>query len=810
MIINWIKIFLHQIKNNKAFTILNVLGLSLGIAGLVFAILYWNDEQSYNASNPYKENVFYSVSDLGDDKVWGSSTGALDAVIDKAIPEVQEHCFMNEWYNTDIVKSDGKKVMAEKIIDAQANFFSFFPFRFISGNPKTALAPNKTAISTELAEKLFGTTNVLNKELTYGEKVFIISGVFRVEGKSSYMPDMVTNMIDWKLKEDINNWGNFSFGMFVKLKNPKDAQLVCKKIEDLYFENSTKKHALEAGMTQEEYVKRFGSIKVYLEALKDIRLHTLAGDVPEGKGNYQLLLIMFGLSTLILLMSIANYVNLATANAIKRAKEVGVRKILGASGGNIVLQFVFETVITTLFAILLALVIIEVSLPYYNAFLNKKLVMTGSEFYVQLVGIFIIVVLVAGIFPATYVSKFKPVAVLRGNVGRSKRGVWLRNGMLIAQFAIAAFFIIGSYIIYSQVNHLVTKDRGFNADKIVSVFYRNPYDFKVPGYKKALSNKYDHIKDRLLAIKGVEGVSGTTTSLGDASSFYTSYGYNGSSFSLRNMAVDYDAVEMLHFKIKDGRSLTRTFAEDTATSVILNETAVKFMKIKAPVVGTFLDWNTDKKFKIIGVVKDFNINGPHEKIAPLIIYHYKNQDWMLQNVHHIYVKISPDDMEGTIAGIEKLWTEEVDPDFPFHYEFVEKDFARTYRQYIHQRNLFSLLNVVVIVIALFGLFALASFSIERRMKEIAIRKTLGASTTLLLKNLSAQYVWYCIIGFLIAAIPAWILLDKWLQGFAYRIEVTPVPFIIGFIVLVLLTLIVILGKAYKATRVKAVTYLKYE
>lgn len=183
---------------------------------------------------------------------------------------------------------------------------------------------------------------------------------------------------------------------------------------------------------------------------------------------------------------------------------------------------------------------------------------------------------------------------------------------------------------------------------------------------------------------------------------------------------------------------------------------------------------------------------------------------MLQNAHHIYVKINPEERESAIAAIEKLWREDVDPDFPFHYDFVDKNFARTYEQYIHQRNLFSLLNVVVIIIALFGLFALASFSIERRMKEIAIRKTLGASTMALLKSLSIQYVFYCIAGFIIAMVPAWFLLDKWLQNFAYRIEITIWPFITGFIVLLLLTLGVILGKAYKATRLHVITYLKYE
>ncbi|KOS05593.1 multidrug ABC transporter substrate-binding protein [Flavobacterium akiainvivens] len=810
MLKNWIKIFLYNVKNNKLFTALNILGLSLGIAGLVFALLYSNDEHSYNAWNPGKENIFFTVSDLGEDKVWGSSTGAIDAVRGTALPEVEEHCYMEGWYNSNIVKSGGKKVMAEKVLDAQANFFSFFPYEFVAGNAKTALTPNTMAISEAFCLKLFDTVNVLGKEVQYNDKTFTIGGVYRIEGKSSYMPEVVTNMIDWKLKEEVGNWGNFRFALFLKFKNPKDAIVTKQKMETLYYEHNTKLQAKADGITPDEFVKRFGKIKVILEPLKDIRLHSAAPDVPEGSGSYQLLVIMVGLSVLILIMSIANYINLATANAIKRAKGVGVRKIMGASGSNIIGQFVFETVITTLFSILLAMVIIEIGLPHFCNFLQQQITMGSSSFYLQMIGIFIVVVLLAGVFPAAYVSKYKPVAVLRGNVGRSKKGIWLRNAMLVLQFAIAAFFIIGSYIIYSQVNHMVSKDRGFKADQVVSIYYRNPYDFKVPGFKKIVSNRYDHVKERLKAIKGVESVAATTAAIGYGSSFFTSYGFNGHSYSLRNMVVDFSAIEMLNIKIDRGRSLMPQFADDTISSVILNEAAVKFIGIKGNPVGAYLDWQDGKKLQVVGVAKDFHIDGPQSKIGPIILYHYKTVDWMLQNAHHIYVKVNPQHRESAIAAMEKLWIEDIDPDFPFHYDFVDKNFAKTYAQFIRQRNVFSMLNVVVIVIALFGLFALASFSIERRMKEIAIRKTLGAGTLLLLKSLSKQYVVYCIIGFLIALVPAWILLDKWLQNFAYRIEVTILPFIIGFVVLLVLTLAVILGKAYKATRVDMVAYLKYE
>ena len=810
MLKNWIKIFIYQVKNNKFFTALNILGLSLGIAGLIFAILYWNDEHSYNAKNPGKENIFFVVSDLGEDKVWGASAAPLGLHIPTALPEVQEYCYMNSWYNGDVISYNGKKEVVDKITDAQKNFFSFFPFEFIKGNAETALDPTSVALSEPTAQRLFGTTDPLNKQVEYTGKMVTVKGVYRINNTSSYMPDMVVNMIDWKLKDEDTNWGNFRFGLFLKLKNPEQAAQVTKKIDGLYYDYGVKKNALQGGITPAEYIKRFGQTKVTLEQLKDIRLHSKVNDVPEGRGNYQFLLIMAGLSILILLMSVANYVNLSTANAIRRAKEVGVRKILGASKSNIIRQFVLETVITTLFAILLSLVIVEISLPYYNTFLGKNLSINSSEFYLQIVFIFIIVVILSGILPAVYVSKFESVLVLKGNYTRSKKGIWLRNAMLVSQFAIASFFIIGSYVVNNQVNYMSNKQLGFNAGQVIDVYYRNPYDFRVEGFKKLIAQKYSRVKEQLLKIKGVELVAAGTFKIGSESSFQSSYNYNGAEVTLYNMAVDYNLLEMMDIKILQGRSLSDKISSDTINSVLLNETALKMFRLKDP-IGKSVAWGgSDRQLKIIGVVKDFHINGPQEKIPPMAFYHYKTVDWMLQNSHDIYIKVKPENMEQAMAEMEKLWRKDVDTDFPFSYDFVVKNFKRTYQNFVHQRNLFMLLNIVVIIIALFGLFALASYSIQRRMKEIAIRKTLGANTGVLLKDLSKQYILFCAIGFALSCIPVWLLLQMWLENFAYRITISYMPFVTGFVALMVLTLAVVLSRVYAATRLHVLKYLKYE
>lgn len=810
MLKNWLSIFIYNIKNNKLFTSLNILGLSIGIAGLVFAILYWNEEHSYNAWNPEKEKVFQSISQISKDDYWSSNVVAFESYFKTAFPELESYCYFNNWYNDDIVRYQNKKEII-KTVDAQKTFFKFFPFPFIEGSSATALKDNSSiAISKETAQKLFGNAKALGKIVTYEDKKLVVRGVYTIPGKSSMAPMAVVSMIDALLKEDQENWGNFNYGLMLKLKNPDDKEKVTAKMEKLLFQNREEKWAKTQGITAAELLKKNGGFppRIILEQLKQARLHSIVDGYAGGKGNYQFLVIMLGLSILILVLSVVNYVNLATANAIKRAKEVGVRKILGASKNNIIRQFLFETIITVLFSILLALVIVELSLPYYNEFLGKKLVIYGNQFYIQIVLIFIMTIVFAGIFPAIYVSNFETLKVLKGNFGRSKSGIWLRNGMLIMQFAIATFFIIGSYIVYEQIKYISTKDLGFKGSQVMAIDYRNVYDWREKDYKVKVYNRYNSIKEQLMKIKGVEQVATGAFVFGTSNGSTSGFEYKGNSVQGRNMGVDFGMLEMMKIQIKEGRSLSDKFASDTVNSMLINETAMKQMKEKNP-VGKEINWN-GRKLKIVGVVKDFNLFGPQEDIPPMIFIHFKTIDWMLQNANRIHVKISPENMESTIAEIQKVWTKKIDTNYPFDYDFVDKAYARTYAGYVKQKNLFSLLNVIVILIALFGLFALASYSIQRRMKEIAIRKTLGAETNVLLKELSKQYVVFCMIGFLIALFPVYYLLNMWLENFVFRIQISFVPFVIGFLVLMFLTLLVVLSRAYQATRVDVLKYLKYE
>jgi putative ABC transport system permease protein len=808
MLKNWTNIFIYNIKNNKLFTALNILGLSIGIAGLIFAMLYWNDEQSYDQWNPEKEKVFKVFSDLGKNTIWPSNPATLETYL-KNDPNVANVVY-HDWYQTGFFKYKGKKYTINKTFNTQNDFFELFPFENVAGNINTALQKeNSVGMNQETAKLFFKEENPIGKQIHYQNKILTVTSVYKVPGNSSINPDIVINQMKATLLENKDNWGNFNYQMMMKLKDPNKSETVLKKINDLYYQNKTVKEAKSEGISVDEYIKNYGSIKSILNPLSTIRLHAVAPGMPEGKGNYQFLLIMVGLSILIILLSIVNYVNLATANAIKRAKEVGIRKIVGASKTNIVFQFVFESVLITLFSMLLALVIVELSLPFYNEFLGKELIIFGDQFYLQLLLIFIITVVFAGIFPAVYVANFEALKVLKGNFGRSKSGVWLRNSMLIFQFAIASFFIIGSYIVYSQVVYLANKDLGFKGNQVISIQWFKSNE--ITSSKKAnelIFEKYQTIQSEIGKIQGVKQVSTGTFKFGGGNDSSSSFSYNGENIQAQNLAIDYNILDLMQIKIKEGRNISEKLASDTLSSMLINETALSMMKEKKP-IGKIVEWN-DKKLKIIGVVENFSLFNPQSKVPPMVFFHLKTVDWMIGNLNNIYVKIDAKDSEHVIAKIEEFWKKNIDQEYPFEYDFVDKEYARTYETYVKQKNLFSLLNIVVILIALFGLFALATYSIQRRMKEIAIRKTLGAETNVLLKELSKQYIIFCVIGFLIALFPAYYLLNKWLENFAYRIDISIYPFLIGFTALLSLTLLVVLSRAYQATRVDVLKYLKYE
>jgi putative ABC transport system permease protein len=349
---------------------------------------------------------------------------------------------------------------------------------------------------------------------------------------------------------------------------------------------------------------------------------------------------------------------------------------------------------------------------------------------------------------------------------------------------------------------MAEKDLGFKGAQVLDITFK--------ARKEGTQyERYKTIKPQIMQIKGVEGVSTALFAMGSQENSWSSINYkNIKPFLVQEMAMDFDMLDMLDIKLLKGRKLSPAFSSDTISSVLINEETAKLMGEKDPLNKTII-WR-DEKMKVAGLVNNFNYFGFESRISPMVFFYVTKINGVKDDIRHVFVKVSPNDMSETISSLNKFWTEKVDTEYPFEYGFVDKNYARNFKKYENQRNLFALLNIIVILIAVFGLFALASFSMERRSKEIAIRKTLGAETNILLKELSRQYVIFCIIGFIIGIIPAYILLQKWLENFAFRIDIPLLPFVFAFFFLLFLTLTIVLTKAYQVTKIDVLRYLKYE
>ena len=806
MLKNWFKIYLRNTIKNKGFTFLTILGLAIGIAGVIFSTLYWKDETSYDKWNPNIDRVFETLTVFQKGgETWPTSVEPLPRYLKEKSDKIESYCWFEGWYGQETFYVDNKKVYVTGITSTDQNFFDFIPFKFVKGSVDD-FRKNRygVAIEEKEAAKIFGTENPVGKTLTtFDGRKMPIYGVFKTNKYTSFQPKMVISNIYKRLEDTKDQWGNYGSGLFIKLKNTADKEEVEKLGTQLFYENNTLKNAKNEGIPVKEFVKIYEPVTVKFQSLNDSRLNAKVSRLPEGMGNKLFLQINLGLSYLILILSIINYINLSTAQAIRRAKEVGIRKVVGATKRNIVLQFIIETTITTVLSFIVALAFVEVFLPTYNQLIDKNLELYITSFIPYLIVIFVIVVVIAGIFPAIYVSNFKELNVLKGNFSRSKNGIWLRNGMLILQFSIATFFIVAGTLVIQQMNYISKKDLGFSGNQVISI----------PFKRQDLADKkfdfYNSFKQDLLKIKGVQAVNATAFKFGSLGAMSnTSFRVKEKQLVTDNMGIDFGFLDMMKIQLKEGRDLNPMISSDTISNVLINETAKKYFGETLKLNDEF-EWN-GQKLKLIGVTKDFNLGEPQNKIRPMMFFNFKVVDWLSYNLQDVLVKVDTDNTKQTIDNIEKFWKAKVDQDYPFEYEFVDKQFARSYKNYTKQEKMFKILNVIVITIALFGLFALSSYTIERKYKEIAIRKVLGAETSSLLRILSKQYIYFAFIGFALAILPSYFLMQKWLENFAYRIDISIWIYVFAFILLLSLTLIVVLIKAYSATRINSLNYLKYE
>ncbi len=804
MIKTWFKIFFRNSKKNWLNMSINILGLTLGLAGLLIVLLFLNDEQSYNGNNANANEVYRVIHKMSDGEIWDNSTNVEGAKYQEDIPEIESFYLTGGWYDDTVVKIDDKEIYTRNIIQGNSNFFDFFPFKVTKGSSeKFKNARNHLAISEKQAKILFGTESAVGKIISFYNREFVVTTVYEIVGKHFYMPNIVFQF----RKEPTGDWGSFNKSLFVKTVKGADIKEITKKANDVWYKNAIIPEAKREGLSIEEFEEKYGT-EIIFDPLKDIRLKSIADSSgPEGKGNYQLILIMLSLSILLIIISCVNFINLSIASATQRAKEVGVKKTLGLSKLTITRQYALEVVLQGAFAFLFSVLLVELILPSFNGFMNTEISIVEIDVLVKVALVVILVSVVIGSIPAIYLSNFKPIEVLKGNVSKSKKGVLSRNIMLGVQFLISGFFLTGAIIINKQVSYMIHKDLGFKGEQVIII----PINKYANRFKK-----YELAKNELTKHSNIESITSNSFTIGGGSASSTNVDYKDILVQANANAIDFNYFDVMNIKILKGRGIEESKASDTIKNILINESLAKAFNIYDNPIGKKINIgfggedNDGKNLTVIGMVKDYHSRGLDRKIPPTFFMHWNSFDWMKRNFTMMQLKINPENIQETLKYIEHYWSENVEQGYPFNPTFVNKRFAKTYKKYQNQQTLFLILTSVVILVSLLGLFALATLTIQQRLKEVAIRKTLGSSVKEIMFQLIKSFLKITLIASVILIPIAYYFIQNWLENFVYRIDMPVLPFIVTPIILTILVFVIVGLKAFNATKVDLIQYLKHE
>ena len=808
MLKNWLKIAFINYRKNWLSTIINLVGISVGLCIFLLIYINYQNEKSYESWVPNKENIYLTEFQVGK-LSYNTVVNYPFLFTAKAMfPEIENYTVANNWvdYKEKIV-ADNRSVFTNEIFCTE-DFFKIFKFEKLAGSyANIFIDDSSAAISEEVAKTLFGDDYLQSVGKTIKSdnngKKFIVQAIYKLPAKEKntvFRPGILIRQPF--INDNKEHWTNSSYIGFFKLKPGTDIKLLEDKLSKLQSKNENidaKKYGWKADF----------SSKAFLTNIQNIKLDAKGSGL--NKTEKKPLLILLGLSALILLLSGINLINLKTAQAAQRAKEVGVRKAIGSSKKNLVIQFLLEIFIICLAAYILAFAMVELFLTMYNKFLGKDIHLNDPKIFIGSGVLLILFTLLAGIIPAVYLSNFKPIQTLKGNFSISKHGVWLRNSILTLQLIISSFFIICSLIINSQVNYMMKKDLGFKGDQVFQI------NFNQTNYEGDFNaRKYELQKNIIKRFAGVLDITGSAQTIGNGVSSTSGAKYTKDSTKSTSAgvgAIDFNYFNFYKIKFVTGRDINPKLTSDTAKSIVVNEAFVKRLGWNNnEALGKEISSGMDDKHKnmeIIGVVKDFYYGGVQKEVQPVIFFNY-DRNWAKNQMINLQIKMSGDNIEENIAGIKKYWETKVEPGYPFSGEFVNKQFAKTFEKYQKQQTLFSTLNIIVLIVALLGLFALSSLMIEQKLKDVAIKKTLGADEKIIVWDLTRKFIWVCIIAVLISFPLSYYAMNEWLKDFAYRIDMPACPYLLSLILLLILTFSVVSFKAYRATKINLVKYLKYE
>jgi putative ABC transport system permease protein len=801
MLKNYLKITFRNLRRNKTYTFINVFGLAIGVACCLIILLYVQHELSYDTFHLQKERIFrIAAESVTGDKTssMAVSPAPLTRVLYQEFSEVESVVrFLPE--EKVLIRFGDKQFYEDGFHWVDSTVFDVFSFPLIQGNLKKALAaPNSLVISEDLANKYFGNENPIGKIVSMqarrlGESIdFTISGVVKNVPPHSHIKFSLLAPLSMLGVDGDELWSFHMFSTYVLLKDRHSASALEAKfpvIIDKYMGKT-----LASTGSKERF---------FLQPLTQIHLHSnLIGEL-EPNGNITYVYIFLLAAIFILFIACINFMNLATVHAMNRAKEVGVRKVIGAKRSQLIKQFLSESCFLSLVSCLIAAALVQGLLPVLNRLAGSELIIdyfSNWTYLTGIAGISLLVGLLSGIYPAFIISAYKPVEVLKGKL-RTSQGLLLQKSLMVGQFAISIGLLISTSIVYQQMNYIKNKNLGFDQSQVLVL----------PLNDGTVREKYDVFKNTLLKHRDVIGVAASSTIPGrtvPANLVRPEGTHQNEGQVMQMLFVGHDFIPTLGMDLSAGRDFSEDFPTDEQEAFIINEEAARQFGWQTP-LGKKIDWINPttnaliKSGKVIGVVKDFHIQPLQEKIQPLVLQIMPNR------FQFMYIKLAPGNGLASLQFLEHTWRE-IYPNHPFEFSFLNDTLTKMYQAERRLGNVFGYFSLLAIFIACIGLFGMASYTVKQRTKEMGIRKVLGASIADIIFLLSSHFIKLVFIAFLVATPGAYLMMNKWLESFSYRIAIGISSFIVAGLAAIMIAWLTISFQSVKAALGNPVNSLRNE
>jgi putative ABC transport system permease protein len=766
---NYFKVALRNLWKSKGFTAINIIGLAIGLSTCLLILIYVMDESGYDRYNTKADRIYRLDCDI---KFGGNAVDLAVApppagpVVLKDYPEVEKEVRLRA-AGARLVKKGNQNIQEFAVAYADSTLFDVFTLPMIAGDPHTALREARSVVITErIAKKYFDAVNVVGRTLVMNDSLpYAIKGVIRdIPAQSHFHYDFFLSMTE--LQAEMNSydaWAQTEYNTYILLRKGTDPRRFEAKLGQIVTKYMAPFLLQAVNLSMEDFYKAGDRIRYYLTPLTTIHLHSNKVGEFEGNGNIQYVYIFTAVAIFILLIACVNFMNLSTARSSARAREVGIRKVLGSLRRHLVSQFMMESVMLSFIAMLLALGLAWLFLPVFNELSGKQMVIglfSRAWLAPAILVLMLIVGILAGSYPALFLSAFRPIIVLKGNLATGFKTGWLRNTLVVFQFGTSIFLLVGTAVIYRQLNYIHHRELGFDRQQVLIV-----HD------TWTLGNGVRPFKARLLQLPGVEGATMTgflpTSTYRSNDAIFTSPDLDARKvISMQNWYVDEHYIPVLGMKLAAGRNFSKDLATDS-TAVILNEAAARLMPWHDPLGQNLYEREDVKKvntYHVIGVVRDFNFNSLREVVTPMILM-------LRENRGSIALRVKTADMQRLIGQIGTIWRQ-MTPSRPFSYGFMDDEFNNLYRSEQRTGGIALSFSVLAIFVACLGLFGLAAYAAEQRTKEIGIRKVLGANVGGIVALLSRDFLRLVMIASLIAFPAAWWAMNQWLQSFAYRIGIS--------------------------------------